>query len=117
MPDDEPVRALLAQTALPCLPLDPLGDLACAIELYIGMRLEDRYLDVAAWARPMLARYIEIEIECFSREWRVPVRPEDLPCLTRAVLERLTRPALREPPGAAASDLPPPADGDFPLLA
>lgn len=89
MTHDVPVHALLAGTPLPYTPAQAFGDLTRAATIYVTIRVEDRYLNIRTWPRPMLARYVAIEIECFVREWRLLVEDAEIPRLTRAVVEAL----------------------------
>jgi hypothetical protein len=87
MKNEEPARALIA--GAPACPSAGMRELTQAAAIYIGIRIEDRYLNIGAWPRPMLARYVTIEIECFVREWRLALADADIPHLARAVIMEL----------------------------
>lgn len=90
MKNDEPVHALIAGASNPDA-CPAITELARAATIYVCIRVEERYLNIRTWPRPMLARYVEIEIECFVREWRIALAEADLPRLTRAVVAELGR--------------------------
>ena len=91
MKNDEPVRAVSGEARSPAAPASALLELTRAATIYVCIRVEERYLNIHAWPRPMLARYVEIEIECFVREWRIALAEADIPGLTRAVVAELGR--------------------------
>jgi pilus assembly protein CpaF len=65
-------------------------DVLAAAHEHLLNRIEDRRIDIDAWAPDTVAKYVQEETASFVQEWRIPVNEAEMRRVSEALVKELT---------------------------